>query len=296
MAKLQPLKSGYYVWQYVPSIVAAVIFLTLFLIATSFHFWKIFRHRVRFTLPFAIGGICKSSLLSFDRVARLLTWDSVEIIGYATRIVSHNNTGKLIPYCIQAVFILLGPTLFVASVYMVLARVIRSVHAEKHSVLPLNWVTKTFILSDIVTFIVQAGGSGMMVSSGLTKIGEGVVIAGLALQVLSFILFIVTAYVFHRRMHHSPTAEVFDIALPWKQRLRSLYAISALILVRSIFRVVEYAMGNDGYPLSNEWTLYVFDAAPMFAAMVIFGVWYPSDLKPFLNDGPSSSRAVETKV
>ncbi|GAM35914.1 RTA1 domain protein [Talaromyces pinophilus] len=277
MAKLQPLKSGYYVWQYVPSIVAAVIFLTLFLIATSFHFWKIFRHRVRFTLPFAIGGI-------------------FEIIGYATRIVSHNNTGKLIPYCIQAVFILLGPTLFAASVYMVLARVIRSVHAEKHSVLPLNWVTKTFILSDIVTFIVQAGGSGMMVSSGLTKIGEGVVIAGLALQVLSFILFIVTAYVFHRRMRHSPTAEVFDIALPWKQRLRSLYAISALILVRSIFRVVEYAMGNDGYPLSNEWTLYVFDAAPMFAAMVIFGVWYPSDLKPFLNDGPSSSRAVETKV
>ncbi|KAH8691167.1 RTA1 like protein [Talaromyces proteolyticus] len=277
MAKLQPLKSGYYVWQYVPSIVAAVIFLILFLATTSFHFWKFFRNKVRCTLPFAIGGI-------------------FEIIGYATRIDSHNNTGNLMPYCIQAVFILLGPALFAASVYMVLARIIRSVHAEDNSVLPIDWLTKTFVLSDVVTFLVQAGGSGMMVSSSLTNIGQGIVIAGLGLQVLSFCLFIATAYVFQRRMRHSPTAEAFDVAIPWKQHLYSLYAISALILVRSTFRVVEYSMSNEGYPLSNEWTLYVFDAVPMFVGMVIFGVWYPRDLTPFLNNGASSSEAVEMKA
>lgn len=186
------------------------------------------------------------------------------------------------PYCVQAVFILLGPALFAASVYMVLARIIRSIHAEKHSVLSLNWVTKTFVLSDVVTFVVQAGGSGLMVSSSLSKVGEGVVLAGLGLQVLSFCLFVITAYVFQMRMRRNPTAEGFDGSIPWKQQLQSLYAISALILIRSIFRIVEYAMGNEGYPLSNEWTLYVFDAVPMFVAMVIFGVWYPGDLKAFL--------------
>ncbi|KAJ5737240.1 RTA1 like protein [Penicillium malachiteum] len=278
MAELEPLQSGYYVWKYVPSMVAAVIFLILFLIATLFHFWKIFRVRIRFTLPFAIGGI-------------------FEIIGYATRIDSHNNTGKLMPYCIQAVFILLGPALFAASVYMVLARIIRSVHAEQHSVLPLNWVTKTFVLSDVVTFLVQAGGSGMMVSSSLTHIGQGIVIAGLALQVVSFCLFIVTAYVFQTRMRRNPTAEVFDNDVPWKQHLYSLYAISALIVVRSIFRVVEYAMGNDGYPLTNEWTLYLFDGVPMFAAMVIFAIWYPSDLKSFLVEKPlPMSETIQSKA
>ncbi|KAJ5640163.1 RTA1 like protein [Penicillium longicatenatum] len=270
MAKLQSLKSGYYVWQYVPSMAAAIIFLILFLLATVFHFWKIFRTRVRFTLPFTIGGI-------------------FEIIGYAARIDSHDNTGELIPYCIQAVFILLAPALFAASIYMILARIIRSVHAEKHSILPLNWVTKTFVLSDVVTFLVQAGGSGMMVSSSLSGMGQGIVIAGLGLQVLSFCLFIVTACVFQTRMRRNPTTEAFDNVIPWKRQLDSLYAISGLILIRSIFRVVEYAMGNQGYPLSNEWMLYVFDSVPMFAAMVIFGIWYPSDLKPFLGDRTSSN-------
>lgn len=60
MAKLEPLKSGYYVWHYVPSVGASVVFIILFLAITAFHFWKIFRTKVRFTLPFAIGGLCKS--------------------------------------------------------------------------------------------------------------------------------------------------------------------------------------------------------------------------------------------
>ncbi|KAJ5369579.1 RTA1 like protein [Penicillium cosmopolitanum] len=276
MAKLESLKSGYYVWQYVPSMAAAVIFLVLFLLTTFVHFWKIFRKRVRFTLPFAIGGL-------------------FEIIGYATRIDSHNNTGKLMPYCIQAVFILLGPALFAASVYMVLARIIRSVRAEMYSVVPLNWVTKTFVISDVITFLVQAGGSGMMVNSSLSKVGQGVVIAGLCLQAVSFCLFIVTAYVFQTRMRRAPTTESFDVAIPWKKHLYGLYTISGLVLVRSIFRIVEYAMGNEGYPLSNEWTLYVFDAVPMFAAMVIFAIWYPSDLKPFLDSASQSGGAIESK-
>ncbi|KAL4791292.1 putative RTA1 domain protein [Aspergillus venezuelensis] len=263
MAKLVPLKSGYYVWKYVPSIVAAIIFLILFSIVTVCHFWKMWRSKIRFTLPFAIGGL-------------------FEIIGYGARIGSHNDTGKLMPYCIQAVFILLAPALFAASVYMVLGRIIRSVGAERHSVIRINWLTKTFVFFDILTFVIQAGGSGMMVQSDLTKIGEDIVIAGLAIQVLSFSLFILTAVVFQIRMRRDPTSQSLDSMHPWRHHLHSLYAISGLILLRSIFRVVEYVMGNDGYPLTHEWTLYIFDSVPMFAAMVIFAIWYPSDLKPFI--------------
>ncbi|KAJ0423196.1 RTA1-domain-containing protein [Aspergillus carlsbadensis] len=265
MSQLVPLKSGYYVWKYVPSIVAAVIFLILFSNVTVYHFWKMWRSRIRFTLPFAIGGI-------------------FEIIGYGARIGSHNDTGKLMPYCIQAVFILLGPALFAASVYMILGRIIRSVRGENHSPLRIPWLTKTFVLCDILTFIIQAGGSGMMVNSDLTNTGEAIVIAGLAIQVVSFCLFLVTAIIFHARMRSDPDPSPAsrDPSHPWRQHLGSLYAISGLILVRSIFRVVEYVMGNDGYPLTHEWTLYIFDAVPMFAAMVVFAVWYPSDLKPFI--------------
>ena len=58
-----------------------------------------------------------------------------------------------------------------------------------------------------------------------------------------------------------------------------LYAVSALIMVRSIFRIIEYVLGNEGYPMQHEWTLYVFDSVPMAVVMVIYFTWYPSDIK-----------------
>lgn len=58
-----------------------------------------------------------------------------------------------------------------------------------------------------------------------------------------------------------------------------LYATSALILIRCIFRIIEYAMGSEGYLLAHEWPLYIFDALLMVATMAIFYVWYPSQIQ-----------------
>jgi hypothetical protein len=55
-----------------------------------------------------------------------------------------------------------------------------------------------------------------------------------------------------------------------------LYAVSILILVRSVFRVVEYLQGNAGYLLRHELYLYVFDAVLMALCMVIFLFYHPS--------------------
>lgn len=109
--------------------------------------------------------------------------------------------------------------------------------------------------------------------------GTNIVIAGLAIQVIMFGLFIITSIVFEVRMRRSPTAESFDEQINWMSRLRTLYAVSALILIRSIFRVVEYAAGKDGYPLTHEWMLYVFDSVLMFASMLIWGIWHPGTLQ-----------------
>ncbi|KAH8431801.1 RTA1 domain-containing protein [Aspergillus melleus] len=189
----------------------------------------------------------------------------------------------MMPYCIQNVFILLGPALFAASVYMVLGRIITAVGGEHHSLIRVNWLTKIFVLGDVLSFLVQGGAAGMMVSSDLADMGKNIVIAGLLIQVIMFGLFIVTAICFQTRMHKRPTAGAFNAELPWKSHLYTLYMISLLIMVRSIFRVAEFAMGYEGYLLSHEWTLYVFDALLMWIVMVLFGYRYPGELQGYLH-------------
>ncbi|KGO70835.1 RTA-like protein [Penicillium expansum] len=259
MAELKPYRGGYYLWKYLPSIPAAVIFLVLFAAATTFHFWKLHRTKAWLCLAFSIGGL-------------------FEVIGYAARVAAHNSTDSVIVFAIQNVFLLLGPTLFAASVYMTLARIICSVHAEKHSLVRIKWLTKIFVMGDVVSFLVQGGASGLMATGNNQKMGSNIVVAGLVIQVIMFGLFIVTSIVFEVRMRRSPPAEAFDEGINWMRHLRTLYAVSALILVRSIFRVVEYAAGNDGYPLTHEWMLYVFDSVLMIISMLIWGIWHPGTL------------------
>ncbi|RAL17610.1 RTA1 domain-containing protein [Aspergillus homomorphus CBS 101889] len=255
MAKLEPVSGYYYLWEYVPSMAASIIFLTLFFAPTLFHVWMAWKTHALFCIPFIIGGV-------------------FEVIGYAFRAACTNATANLILYILQSVFILLGPVLLAASVYMVLARLIRSVGAEKYSLVRITWLTKTFVTGDIVSFLVQGQGSGLMATDGLENIAKGIVICGLVIQIFVFGFFIVTCMVFEKRMKRAPTSEV-----PYTHHLYPLYAVSWLIMVRSIFRVLEYAMGQKGYLLVNEWPLFVFDAVPMVSVMVIWGYWHPGSIQ-----------------
>lgn len=181
------------------------------------------------------------------------------------------------PYIIQSVFILLGPVLFAASIYMFLARLMCAVGGEKHSLIRVRWLTKVFVSGDIVSFIVQGSGAGMMAMDGMADSAKGIVIGGLMVQIFVFGFFIITSIVFEMRMRRATA--VFEPGQEWQAHLYPLYAVSALIMVRSIFRVIEYAMGQKGYLLSHEWTMYVFDSVLMLGVMVIWGWWHPGTIR-----------------
>jgi hypothetical protein len=110
------------------------------------------------------------------------------------------------------------------------------------------------------------------------KTGEGIITGGLVLQVLFFGFFIVLASIFHYRISLLPTSTSLSSPVPWKNHLTVLYMASTLILVRSLFRIVEYIMGNDGPLLRTEAYLYVFDGTLMFVTMGIFAIWHPSQI------------------
>jgi hypothetical protein len=68
------------------------------------------------------------------------------------------NEWTLPPYIMQSLLLLLGPTFFAASVYMILARIIRLVDGEKHSIIKIKWLTTIFVTGDVLSFFVQSGG------------------------------------------------------------------------------------------------------------------------------------------
>ncbi|KAG9233282.1 RTA1 like protein-domain-containing protein [Amylocarpus encephaloides] len=257
MAQLLPYRGDYYLWKYVPNVGAAALFIILFLIMTGLHAWRAWVTSSRFCCAFTIGSL-------------------VEVIGHIGRALAVKRTDKLMPCVLQSFFTLVAPALFAASIYMVLGRIVRSVHGEHHSIIKVTRLTKVFVLGDIMAFMIQGGSSGLMFNTSTAKIGENIVLVGLIVQIMMFGLFVACAAVWQFRMYKAPTPESYRGDVPWRQTLYMLYGVSIAIFARSIFRVVEYVEGMDGYAMRHEWTLYMFDTLPMFIVTVVYWRWYPS--------------------
>lgn len=210
-----------------------------------------------------------------------LTYITVQAIGYCGRVGSHYDKDSIGAFVIQAILILVAPALYAASIYMILGRLIRTLKAEHLSLTPVNWVTRIFVTGDVVAFGLQAGGGGIQSAGTLEmyEMGEKIIIAGLFAQIFVFGFFVVASMLFHHRLARNPTEVTRSDRVPWRRYLLVLYLTSAIILVRSVFRVVEYLQGNKGYLISHEVFLYVFDTFLMAAVMAIFLIWYVEHLE-----------------
>jgi SNF family Na+-dependent transporter len=112
------------------------------------------------------------------------------------------------------------------------------------------------------------------------RTGSNIIVAGLCLQIVFFGLFVFTGIAFHARLNKRPTRLSFET--PWKRHMFSLYLVSILIFVRSIVRVAEFVQGFEGYIISHEWYIYVFDALLMWIACVILNWAHPGEVAKHL--------------
>ncbi|OJJ99604.1 hypothetical protein ASPACDRAFT_52302 [Aspergillus aculeatus ATCC 16872] len=251
-------------YAYTPSVTCALLALFLFLGATAYHLWLLVRKRAYFFTSFVIGGL-------------------IETIGYVARAVSAHQKPNytVMPYALQSLFILIAPSLFAASIYMILGRIVTLTDGDSRCLIRARWMTKIFVLGDVLAFLMQCGGGGILSSaktSSTLKLGENVIIVGLVVQILFFGFFVTVALVFHRRITANPTSTAMTLSVPWKRYLWVLYAASGLILVRCLYRVIEYAQGSTGSLQSHEAYAYVFDTALMLIMMGIFVVYHPSQI------------------
>lgn len=261
MAKLEPYKGDYYLWDYLPSLPAAIAFAALFLILTAMHSWRMLRSKLWFCIPFAVGGL-------------------MMIIGFIVRIVCHWNTASLILFIMQSVFLVMPPAFFAATLYMSYTRLVRSLAREDCSLIPSRLSTRIFLWADITCINVQGCGAGLLPSDtpAAAEAGQYILVAGLVLHIVVFGCFLVLCGVFHKRFGGWLSMSGQRTDVPWKTCLTMLYMCSVIIMVRNVFRTVEYLQGREGYLMANEWPIYALDFGPMVAVMVAFFVWYPGKL------------------
>lgn len=61
-------------------------------------------------------------------------------------------------YSVHTILVLVAPSVFAASIYMCLGRIILITDGEKHSLVRARWLTKIFVIGDVISFLMQGAG------------------------------------------------------------------------------------------------------------------------------------------
>jgi len=160
---------------------------------------------------------------------------------------------------------------------MTLSRLVKALDASHLSLVRISWVSKIYILIDIACLVLQVMGTVTQAYGGADKQDTAVnlVVGGLTFQLIAFVFFMLLAWTVHRRLAKEGTDISSRPEIKWKKHFWVLYAASILVLVRNLVRIIEYKQGPEGNIMNSEVYLYVFDAVPMFAVVLLYAVIYP---------------------
>jgi hypothetical protein len=253
----------------------AIIGVVLYGISGILHWTHFFRIGQRYMLTLTIGMTCMTTGLIF-------------------RIVCSHSPYSLGLYIIEDMFVLLSPCAFLATDYMILSRLANSLGrdiADDCLLIPAHRITKMFVWSDVTTFWIQAAGGGLSASASqaMSKTGTDIAMAGLILQAISFGLFTVLLIAFGFKVRskyprawdinvNSQKESFFSVMGPfktspvssWKILYFTVCSTCVGVLIRSIFRIAEFAGGYSGFLATHEGYFYCLDALPLWLAMS----WY----------------------
>ncbi|VDB85404.1 unnamed protein product [Peniophora sp. CBMAI 1063] len=209
-------------------------------------------------------------------------------IGIGSRWGLHSMPDSKSIYIVEYLFVVLSPCAFIAADYILLGRLARHLRVGQHLLIPPAKIMIVFLMSDITTFLIQAAGGGVSIAADtakVNKIGSNIFLAGLAIQLASFVTF-TAVYIRFLWLVWKREAAVWskDSALVWWRDWRALagaLGVSCVgIIIRSFYRVVELSQGFKGPIARNEGLFYGLDTLPLFIAVVIYIGFWPGRFIP----------------
>jgi hypothetical protein len=272
-------------YHYNPNKHAAYVFMALFALCLIGHLVYLFRLRAWYFTPLLIGGVGKPAHPPAAVFLPTTYWRSAltpaEVAGYYGRAWSSTNPNKLGPWILQNFLLLSAAPLIAATIYMTLSRLVTALGAGEHSLIRPSWISKIYVLADIACLGSQIAGTVLPASGDETVIqtSRNVVLGGLVAQIIALGFFVFMTWHARRRIGREKVRVLLDDpAINWESQFRVLEAATALVMLRSIVRGVEYAQGESGFVVRHEVFIYVFDAAAMVLVMGAFLVLHPSRL------------------
>ncbi|KAG0009263.1 hypothetical protein BGZ80_002568 [Entomortierella chlamydospora] len=245
-----------------------------------------FRHKDKWAICLPIGAIASG-------------------IGFFIRLTFDMKTVQLGPFILMNCLIVISPSAFLAFNYMLYGRFITAIDPKfgndtkpgskmeksQFSFIPPLIVGRTFIISDILTFFIQISAGGIQASAGddnssLAKIGDNLFLAGVTGQGISYLVFtFLLTVAFLRLIEDRKRNYPNQLEKGWTGLdmntlviVGGLYISSVFIIVRSVYRIVEFAQGYNGYLTTHEVFLFILDAAPLVLAIGVWSLNWPSIL------------------
>ncbi|MCJ1447833.1 MAG: hypothetical protein MMC23_008345 [Stictis urceolatum] len=206
----------------------------------------------------------------------------LEVVGYIGRIMMHDNIFTQGPFIIYICCLTIAPAFLSAAIYLCLARIITVYGQHLARFRPFVY-TVVFMISDFFSLVLQGAGGGLA-STGDTpdqvNTGVNVMIAGLAFQVVSLVIFIVLCSdfairVWRHKHDHNPEFASLRNGLKFKLFLVALSTATIMIFIRSIYRVAELKAGFHSSFANNETTFLVLEGIMVTIASIAITAFHP---------------------
>jgi hypothetical protein len=258
---------------YRPSLPVTILFLTIFALSTLAFLIQGLQPRTRyqtwfFTAVMAIGSLS-------------------EVLGYISKLPLYEDPFYDLGFNMGSVLLTFAPTCYAAAIYAMLAQICLALAPELSRLHPRLY-TRIFITCDMVSIILQAAGGGIASgapNSRILGIGKNVMLAGLATQLATLLIFGALAADFafsvykNRRSLHPATTE---LRRDWRFEVfvAALYIAYGAILLRCCYRVAELC-GEWGSSTMHGVALFVgLDSSPIALAAIVLNSCHPGRCFP----------------
>ena len=182
----------------------------------------------------------------------------------------------------------IAPAFLAAGIYLTLSRIVVTFGPDNSRIKPLSY-PRIFIPCDVFSLVLQALGGGMASTASHQNkspdTGDHIMVAGLAFQVLTLLVFMLLCADFAIRTLRRMNA-MGDAALdPTHAKLRGSFKFRAFLLalalaticifIRSVFRVVELGEGWEGSLIKDQKLFIALEGAMVILAVLVLNAFHP---------------------